>query len=246
MCNLIIDEGNSLCKLALMDKGTIVSQMSASNLTSELALKCIANCHVDRIISSTTRSDEVKLPSCLNDIPHLMLDCNTPLPIHINYGTPQTLGRDRIAGAVGANVVCPHSNVLIIDIGTAITIDFLDEKGVFQGGTISLAPEMRAKALHQFTGKLPLVDVPLKSQIQGKTTHESIQFGIYQGINFEIDGYIRSYIERYDDVKVVVTGGNSDIFINNAVIREPNLVIIGLNAILESTSICHVQKNGIH
>lgn len=237
MCNLIVDEGNSLCKLALIDKDAIVAQMSIKDLTSESVSGFIANRHIDRIISSSTRSDEVKLPSCLEGIPHIKLDSNTPLPIHINYGTPQTLGRDRIAGAVGASIVYPSSNVLIIDIGTAITIDFLDENGVFQGGTISLGPEMRAKALHQFTGKLPLVDLPEKAQLQGKTTHEAIQFGILQGINLEIDGYIRSYKERYGNVKVVVTGGCSDIFINNEVTRKLNLVTIGLNAILESIKI---------
>lgn len=233
MCNLIVDEGNSLCKLALMDNGVIIAQMSSRDLTSQAVLDFLCNHHIEKVISSSTRSDEVNLPSCLNGIPHVKLNSNTPLPIHINYGTPQTLGRDRIAGAVGASVIFPSSNVLIIDIGTAITFDFIDSEGVFQGGTISLGPETRAKALNHFTGKLPLVDVPANAQLQGKSTREAIQFGIYQGINFEIEGYIRSYSERYPDLKIVVTGGYSDIASNGKIIKEPNLVSIGLNAILE-------------
>lgn len=235
MCNLIVDEGNSLCKLALMDNGVIVAQMSSYDLASQTVTEFLCNRHIDKIISSSTRSDKVTLPVCLNGIRHVRLTSSTPLPIHIDYDTPQTLGRDRIAGAVGASIVYPSSNVLIIDIGTAITIDFLDEDGVFQGGTISLGPEMRAKALHQFTGKLPLVDVPGSGQLQGKTTQDAIQYGIYQGINFEIEGYIRSYTEKYGNLKIIATGGYSYILSNSGITKEPDLVSIGLNAILEST-----------
>lgn len=233
MCNLIIDEGNTMCKLALMDKDVIIAQVSIMDLTLQSVHDLIGDRHIDKIISTSTRSDEVMLPPCLNEIPHVKLDYTTPLPIHINYVTPQTLGRDRIAGAVGASVIFPDSNVLIIDIGTAMTVDFIDERKVFQGGIISLGPEMRAKALNQFTGKLPLVDVPAKAQMQGKTTIEAIQFGIYQGINFEVDGYIRSYSEIYDNLKVVVTGGYSGIVTNEKIVKEPNLVTKGMNAILE-------------
>jgi len=109
----------------------------------------------------------------------------------------------------------------------------LDRNGVYQGGAISPGPEMRAKALNTFTGKLPLVDVPDKSELAGKSTVEALQFGILNGIRFEIDGYISAYRAEMQDVKILITGGAAGIVCRADAVCEPNLVIIGMNRILE-------------
>ena len=233
MSNLIIDEGNTLCKVAVADGGAIIAQTASPEADAALILQLAERHNINNIISISTRRDKVELPDELKGIPYTCLDATTKLPIKINYSTPQTLGRDRIAAAVGAQVLFPASNVLIIDIGTAITIDFLDKNGVYQGGAISPGPEMRAKALNTFTSKLPLVEVPDKSELAGKSTIDALQFGILNGVWFEIDGYINAYRAETQDVKILITGGAAGIVCRADAVCEPNLVIIGMNRILE-------------
>ena len=233
MSNLIIDEGNTLCKVAVADGGAIIAQTASPEADAALMLQLAERHNINNIISISTRRDKVELPDGLKGISHICLDAATKLPIKINYLTPQTLGCDRIAAAVGAQVLFSASNVLIIDVGTAITIDFLDKNGVYQGGAISPGPEMRAKALNTFTGKLPLVEVPDKSELAGKSTIDALQFGILNGVRFEIDGYINAYRAETQDVKILITGGAAGIVCRADAVCEPNLVIIGMNRILE-------------
>jgi len=233
MSNLIIDEGNTLCKVAVAENG-IIRELSATPDITPDYLRQLAQKHtINNIISISTRRARIELPSEWRHIPHITPDASTNLPIKINYSTPQTLGLDRVAAAVGASALFPKNNVLIIDLGTAITIDFLDENGVYQGGVISPGPAMRAKALHTFTGKLPLVDLPQSSQLTGKTTTEALQFGIMNGVCFEVEAYIDAYSKRTKKLKTVATGGFGHIIKHPCVVHEPNLVIIGLNRILE-------------
>ncbi|MBO7495869.1 MAG: type III pantothenate kinase [Salinivirgaceae bacterium] len=233
MCNLIIDEGNTLCKVAVAKQGTICELTAVADITPEFLQQLSEKHPISNIISISTRRDRVDIPKAFQAIPHLRPNASTKLPIKINYATPQTLGLDRIAAAVGASVLFPKSNVLIIDLGTAITIDFLDENNIYQGGVISPGPAMRAKALNTFTGKLPMVDLPEESKLTGKTTAEALQYGILNGVSYEIDGYIDAYNQLAENLKIVVTGGFANIIKRPDVNCEPNLVIIGLNKILE-------------
>jgi len=125
------------------------------------------------------------------------LDANTPLPIENCYQTKQTLGKDRIAAVVGAFKVYPNSNILVIDAGTAITYDFINDMGQYLGGNISPGLEMRFKALHQFTGKLPLVRQSDFTNLFGRSTEEAIRAGVQHGIVHEADKVIDSFKEFY-------------------------------------------------
>lgn len=236
--NLIIDEGNTLCKFAIVDNGIITDRAVRANANDGQLQEFANRHHIGRIISSTTRSAEVKLPAPLQRIPHIKFSTDLQLPISIDYKTPATLGSDRIAAAAGAATLYPGRNTLIIDIGTAITIDFLTADGVFKGGVISPGPEMRANALHQFTGRLPLVEITGTAQLQGKSTTEAIQFGITNGIIFEIESYINKYRSVADNLTVIVTGGFAEMFLGDkeGIKLEPDLVLTGMNRILEMNS----------
>ncbi|MBR5959155.1 MAG: type III pantothenate kinase [Salinivirgaceae bacterium] len=233
--NLIIDEGNTLCKFAIVDNGIITDRAVGTNADDGQLQEFASRHQIGRIISSTTRSTEVKLPAPLQRIPHVKFSTDLHLPVSIDYKTPETLGSDRIAAAAGAATLYPGRNTLIIDIGTAITIDFLTADGVFNGGIISPGPEMRAKALHHFTGRLPLVEITGNAQLQGKSTTEAIQSGIANGISFEIEGYIERYRKTVDNLLVIAAGGFAGFFFrNNTDIKiEPDLVLTGMNRILE-------------
>ena len=235
MCNLIIDEGNTRCKAYVFDNEDIIAHESASLLSDSLLVGLAKQHNISKIISSSTRRETFVVPQELQHIAHTRLDSHTPLPIAIDYKTPETLGHDRIAAAVGANRLFPKTNVLIIDIGTAITFDFVDSSATFHGGTISPGAAMRAQALNHFTGRLPLVSVPHQSNLQGKSTDEALQYGIANGVRFEIDAYINKYKCLYSNLQVVVTGGGTEFFdyLYAQTYFEPNLVAIGLNTILE-------------
>lgn len=233
MSNLIIDEGNTLCKAAVVSNGAILAQTSGRDIDDAALQDFAAQYGINNIISASTRRERVELPAALHGIKHVRLCAETKLPIQIKYSTPGTLGLDRVAAAVGASVLFPQSDVLIVDLGTAITVDFLSRNGEYLGGVISPGPAMRAKALNAFTGKLPLVEVPADARLRGQSTTEALQFGILNGVRFEIDGYINAYRTENQDVKVVVTGGAANAIIRPDVTREPNLVIIGMNRILE-------------
>ena len=164
------------------------------------------------------------------------LDHQTELPIKNLYETPETLGKDRIAAAVGANEFFPDQNLLIIDAGTAITYDLVSEKNEFIGGNISPGLQMRFKALNQFTGKLPLVSYFDEFQNIGRNTTEAIRAGVQNGILYEIAQTIELFNKNYQNLQIVMTGGDSIFFdkkLNYTIFVHFNITLIGLNRILE-------------
>lgn len=164
------------------------------------------------------------------------LDHQTELPIENLYETPETLGKDRLAAAVGANELFPNQNILVIDAGTAITYDLVSEKNQFVGGNISPGLQMRYKALNHFTGKLPLVSYSNDVQLIGKNTTDAIRAGVQNGIIYEIDRTIELFNTNYQNLQLVMTGGDSIFFdkkLNYSIFVHFNLTLIGLNRILE-------------
>ncbi len=164
------------------------------------------------------------------------LDHLTNLPIENLYETPETLGKDRIAAAVGASELFPDQNLLIIDAGTAITYDLVSEKNQFVGGNISPGMEMRFKALNHFTGKLPLVSCSNEFNLIGTNTTDAIRAGVQNGIVYEIEQTIEVFSRNYQNLQVVLTGGDSVFLakkLDDSIFVHLNLTLIGLNRILE-------------
>ena len=206
-------------------------------------LKMLKDEHVQMkraILSSTKLVDQQLLEYLNGDFTQFIeLDHLTPLPIANLYETPETLGKDRIAAAVGANELFPNQNVLVIDAGTAITYDFVSAENQYLGGNISPGLQMRFKALNQFTDKLPLVDSSAYFSEIGKNTKEAIRGGVQNGILFEIEKTIEIFAEKYEDLQVILTGGDSAFLsqmLNADVLVHLNLTLIGLNRILEFNS----------
>ena len=137
--------------------------------------------------------------------------------------------------SVGANEIKPNSDLLIIDAGTCITYDFIDSENCYHGGNISPGLDMRFKALHQFTGKLPLIASDEESLLLGEDTQTAIRAGIWRGIEFEIEGYVRSLKHKYPELFVFLTGGNTFSFddsIKSIIFADRFLVLKRLNRIL--------------
>lgn len=193
---------------------------------------------LDRAILSSVKPYDEELKSFLkNNFSYFLeLDDKTRLPIENLYETPETLGKDRLAAAVGANELFPDQNLLIIDAGTAVTYDLVSDKNQFLGGNISPGLEMRYKALNQFTGRLPLVGPSDYYQQIGRNTVEAIRAGVQNGLIFEMEQTIELFNRNYQNLQIIMTGGDSYFFdkkLKYSIFVHFNLTLIGLNRILE-------------
>lgn len=164
----------------------------------------------------------------------IILNAQTPLPLRNAYESRETLGYDRLAAAAGANGRFPDRNCLIVDIGTAVKYDFVSSGNAFVGGVISPGREMRFKALHTFTKKLPLLDATDIPGLVGTHTEACMKSGVMNGMVAELNGMIGSYQESYNPV-VLLCGGDAQYFetqIKYPTFAAPNLVLEGLIRIL--------------
>ncbi len=235
--NLILDIGNTLTKLAVYNRGKEIFYKKYEKLTqNDLFTIAQKNPAIQHVMVSSVKEEPIidQLTTLYTNV--YILNKETPLPITINYDTPETLGNDRIAAAVGANFLFPDNNNLVIDTGTALTIDFVDKKGIYLGGNISPGLDTRYKALHQFTGRLPLVRYTGNVSLTGKSTNQAIQSGAWFGMIYEILGYIKDYETAYGEIKILMTGGDANYFVEklkNSIFVVFNLNMIGLNRILD-------------
>lgn len=236
--NLIIDQGNTQAKLALFDNGLLNAQVRTAKLTSDFVLDFIGKSRIDAVILSSVIEIPTTTLSVIQQLSpvFLMLSHSIKLPFSIAYRTPETLGRDRIAAVAGAWAAYPNQSILVIDAGTAITYDFIDASGKYLGGNISPGLEMRFKALHKFTGKLPLISKTGNIPLLGYDTETAIRSGVAQGMIFEIESYISQLKDQNQDLLVFLTGGDAFYFgekLKSSIFADEYLVLKGLNSLLE-------------
>ncbi|WP_297336693.1 type III pantothenate kinase [Algoriphagus sp.] len=233
MPNLIIDIGNTRIKSAIFE-GSILIQEWVHQELAEAQVDWKKQAFHQSIISSVRWTME-ELSKILN-FEFLFLNHQTELPIQNDYTTPQSLGLDRIAAAVGAWQMAGKQEVLAIDLGSCMTVEFVDDQHRYKGGVISPGLKMRARAMHEFTAKLPLISLENPSkEILGNSTITCMESGVWFGIQFEIMGQIRHYQKKYPKIKVFVCGGDAQSFDSLAkdhIFVVPNLVLHGLNCIL--------------
>ncbi len=236
--NLIIDHGNTATKIYLFDNNQISKNYTILNSQVEKILpELISGYPVERAIYSGVGSGLERILADLKKQTDLIIFNHlTPIPIKNKYKTPQTLGTDRLAAAIGANYLFPGQNVVIFDIGTALTIDLVTSSAEYIGGNISPGPLMRLKALNYFTARLPLVELTDTQDYIGQSTHEAILNGVVWGIVNEIDGYIDTFKRNFKNLRPIITGGYAEFFakkMKNPIFVYVNLVPIGLNRVLE-------------
>ncbi len=239
--NLVIDQGNTFTKIGVFDKGNMIYSDSSENLDKTLLADVQSKFRIDKFIISSVQKNYIKedvqlLLGINGKVDIHILNTESLLPIKLNYKTPQTLGKDRIAAMVGAYVLYGGNPILVIDAGTAITIDYVDEAGVFCGGNISPGIQTRFNALHQNTQKLPLLKMNPNSPFLGLTTDEAICSGVQNGVIFEVETYVNHFNCLNSSAKIILTGGDAYFFaknLKNPIFVNLNLVQSGLNTILE-------------
>ena len=235
--NLTIDIGNTNIKIALFENDKIIMTRIYEEFTIK-QLNDLKNIYKFRnvILSSVIFDDFLIKDLHLDQYNFIELTYKTPLPIKNLYNSPETLGNDRLAAVAGANKIFPDNTVLVIDTGTAITYDIITGNAEYTGGNISPGLTMRFHALNAFTDKLPLLNKSEKFYDFSSTTEDAIVSGVQKGIIYEIEGYIKETGKQYNDLKVILTGGDAKFFdkmLKKRIFVEPNLISIGLNTILE-------------
>ena len=233
---LIIDIGNTAFKTALFKDKQLITSAIFKECTLQNILVFVGKQPISDTIISSVRPVDTNLEKIIQHFDACVLNENTSVPITIDYKTPKTLGRDRIAAVVGASFLFPEQNILVLDSGTCLTIDFINKKKVYKGGRISPGIRMRYKALNHFTSNLPLCDFSENSMLLGNDTNSSIVSGVQQGILAEVQEIINFYEMENKDTVIVVTGGDCFFFekeLKSSIFANPFLVMEGLNEILD-------------
>jgi type III pantothenate kinase len=233
MKNACIDFGNTRIKIGLFENQKLIAVDRFSNL--EEVVTYLIQKKADHAIVSSVTLDQDAIKTALQFLKSLVfLNHQTPLPIRNDYATPETLGYDRLAAAIGAQVHFPEENCLVLDLGTAIKYDLILADGIFKGGIISPGKRMRFNALHTFTKKLPLLDSDEYPELVGDSTESCMQSGVINGLIAEINGIIEEYLKIYK-LTLIICGGDAPFFeskIKYPTFAAPNLVLEGLNRIL--------------
>lgn len=234
---LTIDRGNTALKAVVWDGEDVIWQETVSNVSRTHLSEIKKNYNPVKVALCTVVANDYTLIGYLHQLfgeeNVLILSASTPLPITIRYSTPDTLGSDRIAAAVGAWAINPDADSLIVDIGTAVTYDFVNRHGEFVGGNIAPGIGLRLKALNRFTGRLPMIDSRGETPLLGVSTETAMRSGVINGIKAEILFYLS---QLPSETRLIITGGwGADIArmlqpVEATVV--PGLVPFGLNRIL--------------
>ena len=238
--NLILDVGNSLLKIALFKKSQLIQKFKFTENYKKNIEDIISENNVTHsIISNVGRIDD-SIINILKESTNLLLVSNQlKFPFKNLYKSKNTLGQDRLALVSAAAFKFPKENVLIVDAGSCITYDFKNNNNEYLGGGISPGILMRFKSLNTFTSNLPLIDFDSIHQLIGNNTKNSINSGVINGTISEINGIIQQYCEEFKNIRIILTGGDSNFLlkrIKNSIFADQNFLLVGLNKLLEDNS----------
>jgi type III pantothenate kinase len=239
MQSLVLDIGNTAVKAGCFANGLL--REMATGLDAAQVLELLVRWQPQHLIVASVaaeaplRADELRAL-----VPGRVLELvpgTTAIPLRNSYATPHTLGADRLAAAVGAAYLRPGQATLVIDAGTALKCDLVTADGTYHGGSISLGLRMRLRALHEFTGRLPLLELPPDATVSltGDSTRSAILSGVVNGAVAEISGFVAEYQRCWPGLGVVLTGGDAAFLATRLQARifvVPELVLLGLNRIL--------------
>jgi len=234
--NLTLDIGNTQSKLAVFNNSLVVVKTFDSEFINDeiddflLLYPSIKNLIVCSVTDITLNLEKYNF----NNV-HFV-SSNSNIPFENLYLSKDSLGNDRIALVSSASISYPGKNVLIIDAGSCITYDFINDKNQYLGGAISPGLKMRYKSLNEFTSKLPLVSLESSDKLIANQTIDSINVGVANGVVFEIEGFVRQYLSEYDNLTVILTGGNSDFLSNQlkiSIFANQNFLLEGLNNLIK-------------
>ena len=236
---LAIDVGNTRIKAAVFEGATVLESFVFLKTELEKNIQNILKKYgkVSRLMVSSVSDVEKQSFFAFENLVNIhFVSHNDSFPFTNCYATPQTLGIDRMVNAAGATLQFPNQNRLVIDAGTCVTYDFIDESNNYLGGAISPGLGLRYAALHNFTAKLPLLELEDPEHFVGKSTSESIHSGVVNGLVHEIDGFIAEYKVLYPKIIIILTGGDTVFLakrLKNTIFANSNFLLESLNQLFQ-------------
>jgi type III pantothenate kinase len=241
---LAVDIGNTRIKVAVFEGTTLLDQYYFNNEELRNQLNFILNKYEkvsDLVVSAVGNIRKEVFSQFETQVKIHFISSDFPFPFTNRYSTPNTLGIDRMVLASGAVLKYPNQNRLIIDAGTCITYDFIDENDNYLGGAISPGIRLRFESLHNYTAKLPLLTFESlkgkdsefeKIPFIGNSTFESINSGVINGVINEIEGFISQYEAVYPKFIIILTGGDVEFLakrLKNTIFANSNFLLESLN-----------------
>lgn len=235
--DLVLDVGNSRTKAALFAReGHALRWTTLANGDMTGLEEWLGGVVPSHAVHGSVASHHPEMCGYLTGLcPVLEVSGTTATPLGSAYSTPLTLGADRLANAVGAAKYHPGRPVLAVDAGTCITYDLVSAEGIHLGGAITPGMHLRARAMHNYSARLPLVDPGASPAALGTDTRSSLAAGIHHGILGEIMGFMVTYAHHRADLAVVLTGGDAlriATGLKSGIFAHPLLTLEGLHAIL--------------
>lgn len=232
---ICLDFGNTRQKAALFADGVLKEIIILEEPLALSVAQLLERYRPEHVILSSVINHPADVDSVLEaHAGYHRLSSASKLPFTIPVGKPVTMGADRLAIGAAAVYMRPRQHNLVIALGSCITYNFINKDHQFIGGSISPGMEMRFKAMHQFTAKLPLVKGEWNVPLIGYDTATNLKSGVIFGMAKEIDGMVDEYQERYSNFNVLLTGGDLGFFephIKNKIFADPYLIFKGLYAI---------------
>jgi type III pantothenate kinase len=234
---LVIDVGNTRVKAAIFNSNHLeelvyIDRDDFITQIGEVAGRYPVN---KAIISSVGRLSEKQRRSVQLRFPTVLLSHTTKVPFKNLYKTPETLGVDRISLMAAFAKAYPKISGLVIDAGSCITYDYIDENGHYKGGAIAPGIRLRYEAMHNYTANLPLLARIDEHDLIGNSTSSAMHSGVINGVVAEVDGIINRYKEDFNVQTVVITGGDGEFLskrLKNSIFALSNFLLEGLNYIL--------------
>lgn len=232
---LAIDVGNTRIKAAVFEGDTILEVVifDKKEISRKIAFILGQYPKIESIaVASVGNLEKSAFTAFEKNAAVYFISHESEFPFQNLYSTPSTLGIDRMVLATGATLQYPGQNRLVIDAGTCITYDFIDENNNYLGGAISPGIRLRYESLHQFTAKLPLLTKDYPENFIGNSTQESIHSGVVNGVALEIDGFIEQYKAQYAKFIIILTGGDAEFLakqLKNTIFANSNFLLESLN-----------------
>jgi len=232
---LTIDVGNTRIKSAVFENNTAIefSSFEGENFFDKMEniLKRFEKITV-LVVASVGKLDKSAFETFSNRVKIHFVERGQKFPFQNHYSSPETLGIDRMVLSAGAILQFSNKNRLVIDAGTCVTYDYIDENNVYHGGAISPGIRLRYEAMHNYTAKLPLLTIEEPENIIGNSTGESMHSGVVNGLTFEIDGYINELTSQKENFIIILTGGDANFLakrLKNTIFANSNFLLESLN-----------------
>ena len=239
---LAVDIGNTKIKAAVFEADALIEKFTFDKNEAGKKIEKIFEKYqqIDASAFSSVGNNDNEVISFLEENSNVTVINHTfSFPFINKYASPATLGIDRMVLAAGAVLQFPERNRLVLDAGTCITYDFTDKNNNYLGGAISPGLQMRYDAMHNFTAKLPLLYPEMPQYYIGNSTNQSLHSGAVNGFIYEIEGFINRYGRDYEDLIVILTGGDAEFLAK----RLKNTIFANSNFLLESLNKLYLYKN---